>query len=156
MLKPSWIFLTAQAIRFLDLLCAHRTSPAGLCPCRFFLFAYRTRFTPSVRKSAAFRKNFLVFTTFHLPLAFSAFRFATAYGKSAVQHDKNFGSLNQIHLGWQPAENSQFSMIGWFYMSSRTWFGILPIGYAGFKLVRPWNEFRVTTNFNLLCKIDLA
>ena len=26
------MFLTAQAIRFLDLLCAHRTSPAGLCP----------------------------------------------------------------------------------------------------------------------------
>ena len=57
-------------------------------PCRLLLFVFRTRFTSFVRKSATFRKNFSVFTTFSLPLAFSAFRFASAYGEFAVQHDR--------------------------------------------------------------------
>ena len=35
----------------------------GFAPCRLLLFAFRTRFTSSVRKSATFRKNFLVFTS---------------------------------------------------------------------------------------------
>ena len=69
-------------------LCSQNFACGALPPCRLLLFAFRTRFNSSVRKSATFRKNFSVFTTFSLSLAFSAFRFALVYGKFAVQHDR--------------------------------------------------------------------
>ena len=121
----------------------------GFAPCRFFLFAYRTRFTPSVRKSATFRKNFLAFTSFHLPLAFSAFRFASACGKSVVQHDRlvfyvipnSFRDLTNKE--WNHKTIKYIMQFFFFPFYQFSWVKTQP---KNFKLVRPWNKFRVTMN----------